>query len=72
MADVGVDLPSFESLLQVVVDGLVGNLAEQRQVRDTDFLLFGCLEGGLLGFCGGCCIARGLVLGTSCDTLLDS
>lgn len=42
-----VDLAILEALLQVVVDGLVGNLADQRQVRDAHFLLLGCLEDSL-------------------------
>lgn len=33
---------------QVVVNGFVGDLAEQGEVRDTDLLLLGALEGGLL------------------------
>lgn len=43
-----IDLPRIEAELQVVVDGLVGDFAQQRQVRDTDFLLLCALEGGLL------------------------
>jgi hypothetical protein len=49
-------LAILESLLQVVVDGLVGDLADQGQVGDSDFLLLGRLEDGLcceLGL-GGC------------------
>ena len=42
-----VDLAILEALLEVVVDSLVGNLADQRQVRDADFLLLGRLEDGL-------------------------
>jgi hypothetical protein len=42
-----VDLAILEALLQVVVDSLVGNLADQRQVRDAHFLLLGCLEDSL-------------------------
>ena len=42
-----VDFAILEALLQVVVDGLVRNLADQRQVRDADFLLLGRLEDGL-------------------------
>jgi hypothetical protein len=42
-------LAIFEALLQVVVDGLVGDLADQREIRDANFLLLGALEDGLLG-----------------------
>lgn len=42
-----VDLAILEALLQIVVDSLVGNLADQRQVRDAHFLLLGCLEDSL-------------------------
>jgi hypothetical protein len=48
VADVGVDLAMLEALLQVVVDGLVGDLAQQREVRDSDLLLLGDFEGGFL------------------------
>lgn len=51
MADICVDLGAFESLLQVVVDGLVGYLAQECQIRDTDFLLLAGLESRLLGLC---------------------
>lgn len=43
-----VDFAILEALLQIVVDGLVGNLADQREIRDTDFLLLGRLKDGLL------------------------
>lgn len=43
-----VDLTILESLLQVVVDGLVGNLADEGEIRDSDLLLLCRLEGGLL------------------------
>lgn len=49
-------LAILEPLLQVVVDGLIGDLADQCQVRHTDLLLLGRLEDGLgceLGL-GGC------------------
>ena len=39
-----VNLAILESLFQVVVDGLVRNLADQRKIRDTNFLLLGSLE----------------------------
>ena len=42
-----VDFAILEALLQVVVDGLVGDLADQRQIGDADFLLLGRLEDGL-------------------------
>lgn len=38
----------FESLLQVVVYGIVGDLAQQGEICYTDFLLLGDLEGGFL------------------------
>ena len=48
-------LAILESLLQVLVDGLVGDLADERKIRDANFLLFGRLEDGLgcelLGWC---------------------
>lgn len=42
----------LESQLQVIVDGLVRNLAEQRKIRHTNLLLLCSLEDGLsdLGF----------------------
>jgi len=53
-------LAILEPLLQVLVDGLIGDFADQRQVRDTDFLLLGRLKDGLccelrlwLRSCGG-------------------
>ncbi len=51
-------LAIFESLLQVLIDSLVGDLADQRKIRYTDFLLLGGLEDGL-----GC--ELGLWLGAS-------
>lgn len=48
MANVGVDLAMLESLLQVVVDCFVGDLAEQSQIGNADFLLLSDFEGGLL------------------------
>ncbi len=32
MDDVGVDLPMFESLLEVVVDCFIGDFAQQREI----------------------------------------
>ena len=42
-----INLAILEALLQVVVDGLIGDFADQRKVRDTDLLLLGRLEDGL-------------------------
>lgn len=39
-----VDFAILEALLQVVVDGLVRDLADQRQIRDSHLLLLGGLE----------------------------
>lgn len=41
-----VDFAILEALLQVVVDGLVRDLADQRQIRDAHLLLLGGLEDG--------------------------
>lgn len=38
----------LEAQLEVVVDGLIGDLAQQCQVRHADLLLLGALKGGLL------------------------
>ena len=38
----------FESKLQVIVDGLVGDFAEQRKVRHSDLLFLRSLEHSLL------------------------
>lgn len=43
-----VDLVVLEAEFQVVVDGLVGDFAQQREVRDTNLLFLGRLECGLL------------------------
>lgn len=43
-----IDLPRIEAELQVVVDGLVGDFAQQREVGDTDLFLLCTLKGGLL------------------------
>jgi hypothetical protein len=43
-----VDLRILEPLLQIVVDGLIGNFAEQGKIRDSDLLLLRALEYGLL------------------------
>jgi hypothetical protein len=42
-----INLAILKSLLQVVVDGLVGDLADKGEIRDSDFLLLCRLEGGL-------------------------
>lgn len=51
-------LAIFESLLQIVVYGLIGDLADQGKIRYTDFLLLGGLEDGFL-----CELRRGLPFG---------
>ena len=47
-----VDLCIFKSLLQVVIDGFVRYLADESEVRDSNFLLLSALKNGLpdLGF----------------------
>jgi len=58
-----VDLAILEALLQVVVDGFIRHLADQREIRHTDFLLLGRLEDGLLcELRGGLSLGRGLLL----------
>ena len=42
-----VDFAILEALLQVVIDGLVGDLANQCKIRDADFLLLSRLKDGL-------------------------
>lgn len=42
-----VDFAILEALLQVVIDGLVRDLTDQRQIRDSHLLLLGRLEDGL-------------------------
>lgn len=54
-----IDLCIFESLLQIVVDGLVGNFADQRKIRNPDFLLLGRVEGSLPDIGLGTAICRG-------------
>jgi hypothetical protein len=39
-----VDLGILEPLLQIVVDGFIGNLADQGKIRYSDFLLLGGFE----------------------------
>jgi len=48
MADVRVYFSILEPLLQVVVYGFVGDLAQQSKIGYTDFLLLGDLEGSFL------------------------
>jgi len=43
-----INLAMLETELQVLVDSFVGDLAKQGKVGDTDLLLLGGLEGGLL------------------------
>jgi hypothetical protein len=43
-----VDFAILKALLQVVVDGLVRDFADQCEIRDSDLLLLGALEDGLL------------------------
>jgi hypothetical protein len=43
-----VNLAILEALLQVLVNGLVRDFADQGKIRDSHFLLFGGLEDGLL------------------------
>ena len=38
----------LETELQVIIDGFIGDLAQQREVRDTNLLLLGTFKGGLL------------------------
>ena len=42
-----VDLRIFESLFQVVINGFVRYLADESEIRDSNFLLLGALENGL-------------------------
>lgn len=75
MADVCVDLATLESLLEVFVDGLVGDFAEQGEVGYANLLLLGDFVCGLLGLgrlprCALLGIPGGLILGTPRDTLL--
>lgn len=48
VADVCVDFAILETFLQVLVDSLIGDLAQQGEIRDTDFLLLSDLKGRLL------------------------
>ena len=42
-----VDLRVFKSLLQVVIDGFVRDLADEGEIRNSNFLLLGALKNGL-------------------------
>ena len=48
MADVCINLPSLKALFQVLVNRFIGDFAEQRQIRDSDFLLLGYLKSRFL------------------------
>jgi hypothetical protein len=43
-----IDLAILKALLQVVVDCLIGDLADKGEIRNSDFFLLGRLEGRLL------------------------
>lgn len=51
MANVCVNFGAFKALLQIVVDGLIGDFAKECQVGDANVLLLGCFEGSLLRLC---------------------
>jgi len=59
MPDIGVYLATLEALLQVFVDSFVGDLAQQGQVGDANFLLLRDFEGGFLGPCAGASACTG-------------
>lgn len=42
-----VNLAIFESLIQVLVDGFIGDLADEGEIRDSDLLLLCRFEGRL-------------------------
>jgi hypothetical protein len=44
MADICVDLGILEPLLQILVDSLVADLADESQVANANFLLLGRFE----------------------------
>ena len=44
MADIGVDLGVLKAFLQVIVNSLIANLADQRQIRYADLLLLRAFE----------------------------
>jgi hypothetical protein len=59
MANVGINFVALESLLQILVDGFVGDFAQQSQIGNTNLLLLGCLKGGLLRLRASACAVRG-------------
>ena len=70
MANICIDLGTFESLFQVVVNCIVGDLADQRQIGNANLLLLGDFEGGFLGLGRAARssllgVSGGFVLGTS-------
>lgn len=77
MTDIGINFGAFETLLEVVVDGIVGNFAEQCQIRNSNLLLLRSLKGGLLGLGAstlaarspGLSISGSFILGSSGNTL---
>lgn len=50
MANVCVDFAILKALLQVLVDCLIGYFAQQCQIRDSDLLLLGRVEGRLFDY----------------------
>lgn len=54
----------LESQFQVIVDRLVGDLAKQSQVGDTNLLLLGGFKGGLLDLT----LARLTAIADVCDS----
>lgn len=48
MSNISVNLRILETFLQIVVYGFVGDLADEREIRYTNFLLFRCLKHGAL------------------------
>ena len=61
-----IDLPIRKSLLQVLIDSLVRNLADQRKIRHTNFLLLCAFEYGLadLPLRAASCGRRGILIAT--------
>jgi hypothetical protein len=43
-----IDLSILKSLLQILIDGLVGDFTQQSEIRNSDLLLFRGIIGGLL------------------------
>ena len=48
MADVSIYLPMLKALLQILIYSFVRDLAQQGQIRDTNFLLLRDFERSLL------------------------